>query len=84
MRYADSRNRGSALIGILIAALIVAILWVARTKKSNQAEKSPEDVRPDIHSAAGINKTLDAARKAEKEQSDRVRELNKKMVEAEP
>ncbi len=72
-------EKGSALIAILIAALIVAILWVARFRKQ-QAEEAARGV-PDVRSIEGMQTAVDRTREVQELQKKQVEEMNRKMVD---
>lgn len=78
-RWRNRTQSGSALIGILIAALIIAILWAAKYRKSGK-DTGPQ--APGIDSVEDINRTLHHARQVQKENADRSDEIKKRMTEA--
>lgn len=76
-----AQNSGSALISILIAALIVAILWAAKFNDDKKKKTQQNDAPDGIHSLQDVPKVIDNARKIQQEQNDRVNEMNKKLNE---
>ncbi len=76
-----SRSSGSALIGLLLAALIVAILWAAKYNDDKKKKPQQNDTPDGIHSLQDIPKVIDNARKMQREQNNRVDEMNKKLNE---
>ena len=72
-------QRGSALIALLIAALIIAILWVAKNKKTTPEKAGELPSNPS--SPENIQKNLDRAREARDDMEARAKEMNRKMTE---
>ena len=81
IRRVRQTQTGSALIALLIAALIVAILWVAQhnRKKPQPGAESSDPMA--IESADDIRRDLDRAREARDAMDKQTREAQRKMNE---
>ncbi len=74
-----SSQRGSTLIVLLVAALIVAILWV--TRFGGKEEKKAEEPIVATQSVESMQKSVDRVREVQQLEAKRVEDLNRKMVD---
>lgn len=75
-RRFHKRQSGSALIVILIVALIIGILWATRFAQKDEPASQEPTTR--IRSTEDISRAINKSREAQKQQDE---QLNKRMSE---